>query len=542
MYSSNFIKKFLYVIALFFFIGIWLYVITSLQLIFTTYSLQNFSTHNLLAIFFNVLILIFELLTALYGIFLLIHTALVFNKPDLDDGYNNLRSFPLVTLIIPTFNPNMYAIETNLLNLASLSYKNKEVYITDNSDDPTIIDNLQKLCKKFQVNFVHRDGLQGFKAKNLNDVLKKIKGKYFIIIDIDQSLKEGAIEKFVSRFEKSNDDKLAFIQGRFDIRNANNVIRTSIAILYTFFYDVISLAKSYRKSVLFNGSSGCFRTDIVKSIGGFPENCYTEDIAISNKLLLNGYNSIYLNDAVTTALVPWKLTTLLSSFWRWTHGGTSCLTLYGKDIVTSKKISFDKKIELLMNTLSFIAISGILIVFYSMLCMYWLHINIVRPDFIIFGFPFPLYLFFPSFTSLNHLINCLIGMWESKTLYRLLYLVPYSFASIAISIFIVIPSYYALLGIKGPDSPQSRWNRKFNLPKVVILLAFTFVIFTYSFYAAFIHGNLLWVSFITMSVISVSTIFFLLKDLTINVDQEDYNYFYEFRKARNFELKSEFQP
>lgn len=485
--------------------------------------------------------MLFELITALYGIFLLIHTALVFNKTIEMKDYSKLGEYPLVTLIIPTFNPDMYAIETNLLNLASLSYKNKEVYITDNSDDSQIVGQLQKLCKKFQVNFIHRDGLQGFKAKNLNDAIKQIKGKYFIIIDIDQSLKDHAIEKFLSMFEEANDDKLAFIQGRFDIKNANTIIRTSIAILYTFFYDVISLAKSYRKTVLFNGSSGCFKTEQVRTIGGFPENCYTEDIAISNKLLLQGYHSTYLNEAVTTALVPWKLSVLLSSFWRWTHGGTSCLPLYGKDIMKSKEISIDKKIEFLMNGLSFIAISGILIVFYALLCMYWLHIEIIRPDFLIFGFPFPLYLFFPTFTSLNHLLNCLIGMWESKTLHRILYLIPYSFASVAISIFIVIPSYYALLGIKGPDSPNSRWNRKFSLRRVVPLLFVNFGIFTYSFYDALIHANLLWTSFILMSVVSVSTIVFLLKDLSINVTKEEYSYFHEYRKKRGFDLNSEFQ-
>ena len=536
MYSSNFIKNFLYVIALFFFLGIWMYVFISLTMIFKEHSLGTLSALNYESIFFNLLILLFELITALYGIFLLIHTALVFNKPKILDNFKNLNSFPLVSIIIPTFNPDIYAIETNLLYLEKLSYKNKEIFITDNSDDFIIVSQLKDLCTRFKVNFMHRDGLRGFKAKNLNNAIEKVKGKYFIIVDIDQSLKEYAIEKFVSLFECSNDDNLAFIQGRFEIQNANNIIRTSIAILYTFFYDVISLAKSYRKSVLFNGSSGCFRTEIVKKIGGFPENCYTEDIAISNELLLNGYQSLYLNDSVTTALVPWKLTTLLSSFWRWTHGGTSCLTIYGSSIIKSKKITLDKKIELLMNALSFVAISGILIIIYSMLCMYWLKIEIIRPDLVFHNIAFPLYLFFPIFTSLNHLINCLIGMWESKTLHRILYLIPYSFASIAISLFILFPSYYALLGIKGPDKEGSRWNNKFNIPKVIGILFISFFIFLYSFIDAFIHNNLLWLSFITMTIISLATIFFLLKDLKINVSKEDYNYFYEFRRKNGFQI------
>jgi cellulose synthase/poly-beta-1,6-N-acetylglucosamine synthase-like glycosyltransferase len=418
-----------------------------------------------------------------------------------------------------------------------MSYKNIEIFITDNSDNKETISQLESLSKKFQINFVHRDGLQGFKAKNLNDVLKRINGKYFIIVDIDQSLKDQAIEKFLYQFELSNNNKLAFIQGRFEIQNASNIIRTSIAILYTFFYDVISIAKSHRKTVLFNGSSACFRTEIIKEVGGFPENCFTEDIAISYVLILNGYQSIYLNETVTTALVPWKLSTLLSSFWRWSHGGTSCLLLYGNQILKSKKISFDTKIELWMNTISFIAISGILIVIYSMLCMYWLEIKILRPELSLNTFVLPLYLIFPIFTSFNHLINCVIGMWESKTLKRILYLIPYSIASLAISIFIILPTYYALLKIKGPNSNQSKWNRSFNIPKTITYLLCNLIVFFASFYHALIRGDLFLVSFATMALILFSTILFLIKDYFINPSKEEKIYFTNYRIKKNFPLE-----
>lgn len=530
MYTSRTIKNLLYFIALLCFIGIWMYVFESIGMIFHKYPITSLASPNFIGLFFNGLVLCFELITALYGIFLLIHTALVFNEPDNVVDYKSLNNFPLVSLIIPTFNPYIYAIETNLLHLKNLAYKNKEIFITDNSDDPTIVQQLNEISEKFDIHFIHRDGLQGFKARNLNEVLKKIKGKYFIIVDIDQSLKENSIEKFVYLFENSADEKLAFIQGRFEIKNANNIVRTSIAILYTFFYDLISLAKSYRKTVLFNGSSACFNTQIAKEIGGFPENCYTEDIAISNLLLINGFHSLYLNDSVTTALVPWKLTTLLSSFWRWTHGGTSCLNLYGKQIISSKKISFDKKVELFMNILSFVAISGILVIFYSMLCMYWLNIEIVRPNLVIGALILPLYLFFPLFTSINHLINCIIGMWESKTLHRLLYLIPYSVETIAISFFILFPTYYALLNIKGPNSPQSKWNRNFSIPKVIVILSINCLIFFFSGYDAYLNSNPFWISFISMSFVSISTIIFLLKDYKIDVLKEEYKYFYEFRE------------
>ena len=173
-----------------------------------------------------------------------------------------------------------------------------------------------------------------------------------------------------------------------------------------------------------------------------------------------------------------------------------------------------------------------------MLCMYWLNIEIIRPSFLFGTISFshrlyqlenPLYLVFPLFTSLNHLINCLIGMWESKTLHRIFYLIPYSVETIAISFFIIFPTYYALLNIKGPDSPQSRWNRKFSVSKVIIILLINITIFLYSGYDAFIHNNPLWISFASLVFVSISTIIFLIKDLNIDVSKEEYNYFHNFR-------------
>lgn len=537
MYTSNFVKNLLMSLSVVFFLGSLYYVGSTIILVFKDFPLGTAAPQEILSIALNLFILLFETITAFYGIYLFIHTALVFSERKSRPEPFTLHSEPLVSLIIPTFNPNLYALETNLFNIANLSYKNKEVFITDNSDNKEVIQGLENLCKRFNVQLIHRDGLQGFKAKNLNNALEQIKGKYFIIIDTDQSLKESSIEKFLYEFESTNDNKLAFVQGRFQIMNANTVIRTSIAILYTFFYDVISLAKSNTRAVLFNGSSGCFKTEIVRSIEGFPENCYTEDIAISNELLLRGYNSIYLNESVTTALVPWKLKTLLSSFWRWTHGGTSCLTLYGRRIISSKDISVKRKIELIMNTLSFIAISSILIIIFAVLFTYWLNVPIIRPILKLGTIGVPLFLFFPIFTSINHLLNCLIGMWESKTLYRIPYLVPYSIASIAISIFIVIPSFYALLGIKGPDSPKSKWNRNFDVPKVIAILSVLLAVFTISTLYAYLDANLLWISFASMIVVLLLPIIFLIKDYAINVPQEEFNYFNSFRKSHNIETK-----
>ena len=134
---------------------------------------------------------------AVYGVFLLLHIAYIF-KPREDYIFPSKFTLdPLVSIIIPTYNPDLYAIETILLNLQEISYENIEVFITDNSDSKNIVTPLRKICAEFNVNFFHREGTKGFKARNLNNVLPKITGKYFFIIDIDQSIKPKAIEKMI---------------------------------------------------------------------------------------------------------------------------------------------------------------------------------------------------------------------------------------------------------------------------------------------------------------------------------------------------------
>lgn len=535
MYRSRVISNILILISGLLFIGTLLYFIESTLLIIN-------NSKSILFIFLNFLILIFESLTAIYGIFLLLHIAYIF-KPEAAFNFpDNITVDPLVSIIIPTFNPNLYAVETNLLNLQNIAYKNIEIYFTDNSSDEELVSELQLLCAKFKVNFIHRDGIQGFKARNLNNVLTKIKGKYFFIIDIDQSIQADAIEKIIYLFEtKAKKNKsLAFIQAQFEIKNANNIIRNSIAILYTFFYYVISFAKSSRGTVLFNGSSACFKTDIIKKINGFPEYSYTEDIEISYKLLLNGYNSIYTNINLSTALVPWEISDLISSFWRWTYGGTSVLRVNGLKILKSKKLSLDKKIELILNGFSFIAFSGILIIMGAILVLHWSNLSLIRPNLVILNYIIPLILVFPLIISLSHIISCIIGLVESKSLYRIPYLIPYSLASIAISFFIILPTFYALIGVKKPNSESSRWNRQFNFKSSVFALLIIQIISMVTFWDLFNNDNLLWISFASLSIVSALTIIFLFNDKKINTEIENYNYFKQFRKLHNFPESSKY--
>ncbi|MHA2365093.1 MAG: glycosyltransferase [Candidatus Hodarchaeales archaeon] len=497
------------------------------------------TNHQPISILLNIIILLFEIIAAIYGSFLLFHNAYAI-KPIKEEiiFQNKLKSTPLITIIIPTFNPDLYAVETNLLSLEKVTYPNIEIILVDNSSKKEIIVGLENLCRIFSIKLLHRDGTEGFKARNLNYALSHINGEFFVIIDIDQSLNPDILTNFIQYFEKN--PKLAFIQAKFDIKNANSVIRICNAILYSFYHEVISLAKDKHRTVLFNGTTACLKTKIIRDIGGFPEETYTEDIGLSAILFSKGYESRYLNKKATTALLPWRLRDLLAGFWRWTHGGTSLLRVHGKMIIQSKELTKTKKIELLLNGSSFVAFSTMPLVALCFLALFIFNYPLIRPELVLSGsihVSISIAFILPALATLNHLFSCFLGIVESNTLDRLPYLIPYGVASLSLSFFIFLPTLYGLLGIKGPKSKGSTWNKDIHFNFTLLFLFIFAFLFGYASYIAFLRNNQLFLYFLLISLAAFSPIPFIFLDKRINVDLENYNYFSSFQKANKLKRK-----
>ena len=529
-----FARLFYYILVI---LGYILVLTIFLYTIVTGFMLFFIFDGNLISLGLNLIILFFELIAAIYGAFLLFHNGYAIKPTPNDPNFSSkLNYYPLISIILPTFNPDLYALETNLLSLKKTMYPKLEIIITDNSSDKDIIRNLKKLSSHFKTKFVHRDSIKGFKARNLNSVLPYINGEFFLIIDVDQIIKPNidSLNEFIQLFEK--DPKLAYIQAKFEIQNANGMIKTSLAILYSFYYDIISLAKDKHNTVLFNGSSACFRTNHVKEVGGFPETTYTEDISISTVLLSKGYHSRFLNKYITTALLPWHLKDLLSSFWRWAHGGTSLLRVHGRSILSSN-ISITKKIELILNGGSFIALSSVIMIAFAMLGIFYGNYELVRPFLTInydsIVFTIPIGLLFPLLVTINYLFSSILALIESNTLHRFPYLLSYGIGSISLSFFIILPTIYALFGIKNPNQKNSVWDKEIKIKQTIIILTAISILFAISAYYALLQKDLLTIYFAFISFTALIPVPFLLFDSRINVENKNYEYFTRYRDFYN---------
>ncbi len=69
------------------------------------------------------------------------------------------------------------------------------------------------------------------------------------------------------------------------------------------------------------GSTACFRREAIESVGGFPENTFTEDVALATKLLVNGRSGLFVNFYGSSGTVPNTFEEHISQLWRWSHGG-----------------------------------------------------------------------------------------------------------------------------------------------------------------------------------------------------------------------------
>lgn len=531
MYSSGFFSKVLLALSYVAVAGILVYGVYTGYLILVESS-------GVAELIINLFVLVVEVIIGFYACFLMFHNAWAIHpQPTLGPVKRSTHS-PLVTIVLPTYNPDLYALETNLLHLQMVDYPNLEVVITDNSNNPAILAGLEDLGQRFGHTFIHRDSTEGFKAGNLNYALEAIGGEYFVVVDVDQTLSPEIIPRFVQCFLEDESGTLAYVQAKFEVQNATNLVRTATTILYTFYYDVIALGKNLRQTVLFNGTSACLRTEIVRRVGGFPENSFTEDVSFSYRLLTQGYTARFLNEVATQALLQWRLDDLLSSFWRWTHGGTALLRQYGRQIASSP-LSWGRKVELYLNGTSFVAFSGALVVALSFLLMYWGNLTLVRPVVWIF----PLAVIFPSLLTLNHLFSCILGMVESGTLRRIPYLIPYGVASLCLSFFIVLPTLYALLGMKGPQSKGSQWNRRMNKWLVVLVLSVLTLVFAWSSLSAYQQATWEFTGFFAMMTLAaVSPIPFLAYDRFIDEEVENYRYFKTLRENRGLPAGSHHKP
>ena len=237
-----------------------------------------------------------------------------------------LHELPRVTVQLPLFN-EMYVAQRLLDAVAKIRYPRDrfEIQVLDDSTDET-----QEICRKkvaelkvthpdLDVAYVHRTDRTGFKAGALENGLRTAKGEFVLVFDADFLPEADILERTIHFF---SDPKVGMVQVRWDHINREYSTLTEVQALMLDGHFVIEHTARHRSGRFFNfnGTGGIWRRSTIQDAGGWQHDTLTEDMDLSYRAQLKGWQFVYLPDVVSPAELPVEMNSFKSQQFRWAKG------------------------------------------------------------------------------------------------------------------------------------------------------------------------------------------------------------------------------
>jgi cellulose synthase/poly-beta-1,6-N-acetylglucosamine synthase-like glycosyltransferase len=347
-----------------------------------------------------------------------------------------------------------------------LRYDDFEIIVSDNGVDPKVTDQLREFCQEHQIPFHWKPDSRGFKAGNINVVLEETKGDLIVILDSDHIPVPDLLTLFT---QAMGDKKIGYIQTKVSYRNLTKIYQAANSILYSQFFEVFETAKDPRGVALFNGTTGCFRRDVLLEVNGFSEETLIEDIDTSMKILALGYSGRFLNVVGSRGLVPESAKGQIIQLWRWAHGACSLLRLRFRELFGTPHLSWPKKLELILNAMAFFSGISIVLLISLLALLVLFDMPFLRPSL----FEFHLGYLLPSLVGVAYSLAAFLAIiWEPRQqhlIIRLFQLIPFYLFSLGTFLFLISGVVEGLLLKNTPLTEGSVWNREIRVVRNSIL-------------------------------------------------------------------------
>ncbi|MGB9674242.1 MAG: glycosyltransferase [Anaerolineales bacterium] len=234
------------------------------------------------------------------------------------------KELPYVTIQLPVFNER-YTVERLLKAIVNLDYPQKllQVQVLDDStDDTTTL--LKRIVQQYQdagypIELLHRRDRKGFKAGALAEGLKYAKGELIAIFDADFIPPRDWLKRTVIYFQNP---KIACIQTRWGHTNADYNLFTRAQALGIDGHFIVEQTARSRSGLFmnFNGTAGIWRRSAIEDAGGWQADTLTEDLDLSYRVQLKGWQIGYLPDIVVPAELPVQVEAFKKQQYRWAKG------------------------------------------------------------------------------------------------------------------------------------------------------------------------------------------------------------------------------
>jgi cellulose synthase/poly-beta-1,6-N-acetylglucosamine synthase-like glycosyltransferase len=231
---------------------------------------------------------------------------------------------PVVTIQLPLYN-EMYVVDRLVDAVCKIEYPREklEIQVLDDSTDETR--EIAQLAVRRQalqgidIKYLHREDRIGYKAGALDEGLKVARGKFVAIFDADFIPKADFLKRTIDYF---TDDKVALVQARWGHVNEDYSLLTKIQAVLLDAHFVLEHGSRNRGGCFFNfnGTAGIWRRDAIADAGGWQHDTLTEDLDLSYRAQLRGWQFIFLPDHVAPAELPVEMNAFKSQQHRWAKG------------------------------------------------------------------------------------------------------------------------------------------------------------------------------------------------------------------------------
>ena len=264
------------------------------------------------------------------------------------------ESLPHVTIQLPLYN-EATVVGRLLAATARMDYPRSklEIQVLDDSTDEcrqiarakvqSLVDAPPALAKGFRADwdgpldlvYIHRVDRTGYKAGALDAGLTVAKGELVAIFDADFVPGEDFLRDLVPHFV--GNEKVGMVQARWGHMNRDLSLLTRVQALMLDGHHLVENRARAAAGWLFNfsGTGGMWRKKAISTSGGWQHDTLTEDLDLSYRAQMAGWQFVYRDDVVTPAELPEDVSAFRAQQFRWAKGTVQTSRKLMKRVMTS---------------------------------------------------------------------------------------------------------------------------------------------------------------------------------------------------------------
>jgi cellulose synthase/poly-beta-1,6-N-acetylglucosamine synthase-like glycosyltransferase len=284
--------------------------------------------------------------------------------------------WPSVTVQLPIYN-ECHVVERLIDAAAALDYPRDRLTVQvldDSTDDTTALAEARAVYHRshgLDVQVLRRPHRSGFKAGALAWGLVQTQAEFAAVFDADFCPHPDFLQRTIPVMLAN--PRAGMVQTRWSHLNDAYSLLTRAQSLALDGHFVVEQTARSRSGLLinFNGSGGVWRRSCINAAGGWQADTMTEDMDLSYRAQLAGWQSLYLPDVDAPAELPAQMEAFKRQQARWAQGSVQCLRKLAVPILRSD-LSFHQKVMALVHVSGYFSQPLLVILLLTMLPLLWL--------------------------------------------------------------------------------------------------------------------------------------------------------------------------